>query len=106
MRLLLAATDADGAGRWTWVLRDAASGRALAEHQVVVDPASDEVTAIGNLYDYMLWHVSADRWASDEARILRRVGAWVGDVLLGAAIGPSSDRAGRPPKGRRQPRRG
>jgi hypothetical protein len=86
MGLLLEAADADGAWRWRWVLRDSSTGSILAGHQVVLDPASDEVTAFGNLYGYVRWHVSPDRRSVDEARILHRVGSWAAECLLGAEV--------------------
>jgi tetratricopeptide (TPR) repeat protein len=86
MGLLLEAVDADGAWRWRWVLRDSSTGAILAGHPVALDPASDELTAFGNLYAYVRWHVSPDRRSQDETRILRRVGSWASESLLGVEV--------------------
>jgi hypothetical protein len=86
MGLLLEAVDADGAWQWRWVLRDSSTSAILAGHPVALDPASDELTAFGNLYEYVRWHVSPDRRSEDEARILRRVGSWAAESLLGVEV--------------------
>ena len=88
MGLLLDAVDVDvdGQWRWRWALRDAGTGDTVAEHQVTLDPDSDEVTAFGNLHDYALWHESPDYWRADEVRIMRQAGTWAGRALLGEVI--------------------
>ena len=87
MGLLLQAVDVAGPLRWRWLLTDQQTGTALADHQVDLDPASDEVARFNDLYGYARWHASPDRRAADEARIVAEAGSWVGRVLLGEAVG-------------------
>src|SRR5580698_783281 len=84
--LVLRAVDVASEWRWRWLLSDE-SGRSLADHAVELDRGSDEVAAFGDLYAYVGEHASPDRWDEDEARIVARVGAWAGRVLLGEVIG-------------------
>ena len=87
MGLRLEAVNVTGPWRWRWLLTDEDSGVSLADHQVDLDPASDEVARFGSLYGYARWHASPDRRAADEARIVAEAGAWAGRVLLGEAVG-------------------
>jgi len=85
--LLLAAADVTGPGRWRWELRDAATGQVIAEHRVSLDDAadSDQVTALGDLYEYVRWHADP-LWRDDEPRIVRETGTWASHAVLGDAI--------------------
>ncbi|MGH3278069.1 MAG: CHAT domain-containing protein [Trebonia sp.] len=87
MNLLLAAVDVAGPLRWRWELRDQGTGEVIAQHHVSLDstPDSDQVTAFGDLYDYVRWHADP-LWDDDEPRIIREIGMWARDAVLGEAI--------------------
>ena len=85
--LVLRAVDVAGPLRWRWLLSDAETGAPLADHQVDLDPASDEVARFGDLYGYARSYAAPDRRVADEARIVAEAGAWAGRVLLGEAVG-------------------
>src|SRR6516225_4116610 len=51
--LLLQAVDVAGPLRWRWLLTDEQTGAPLADHQVSLDPATEEVTAFADLYEYV-----------------------------------------------------
>jgi CHAT domain/AAA ATPase domain len=87
VNLLLAAVDVAGPLRWRWELRDEGTGEALAEHHVSLDGQADadQVTAFGDLHDYVRWHADP-LWDDDEPRIVRETGAWARDAVLGEAI--------------------
>ncbi len=87
MRLVLRAVDVAGPYRWRWLLVDERSGVLLADHQVELDPGADETEAFGDLYRLVRWRVDPDRGVSNEAELARRVGAWIGSVVLGERIG-------------------
>ena len=87
MGLLLQAVDAAGPWTWRWLLTDEDSGEPLADHQVDLDPASDEVAAFGDLYGYARSHAAPDRRTASETGITERAGAWAGRVLLGDSVG-------------------
>ena len=87
MGLLLQAVDVAGPLRWRWLLTDEDSGKPLADHQVDLDPGSDEVTAFGDLYEYARQHAAPDRREADAARIVADMGEWAGRVLLGEQVG-------------------
>jgi hypothetical protein len=73
--------------RWRWLLTNAETGVALADHQVELDPGSAELAAFGDLYGYVRSYAAPDRRIADEARIVERAGAWAGRFVLGSAIG-------------------
>jgi hypothetical protein len=83
MGLLLTAVEAGEPLKWRWLLTDEATGELLADHQVDLDPACDEVAALGDLYGYARWRAAPDRRAAEESRIMERAGAWAGRALLG-----------------------
>jgi tetratricopeptide (TPR) repeat protein len=85
--LLLEAVDVAGPWRWRWLLTDERTGNPLADHQVNLDPAADQVRAFGDLYGYARSYAAPDRRAADEARIVSRLGAWAGEALLGERVG-------------------
>jgi hypothetical protein len=59
----------------------------LADHWVKLDPASDEVRALGDLYGYARSYSAPDRRVADETRIVSWLGAWAGRTLLGEKVG-------------------
>jgi CHAT domain len=85
--LLLQAAGFAGPLRWRWLLSDEDSGRSLADHTVDLDPASDDVAALNDLYGYVRWHTEPDRRVPSEAAIVTRTGIWTGRVVLGETIG-------------------
>jgi tetratricopeptide (TPR) repeat protein len=85
--LLLQAVDAAGPWRWRWLLTDTDTGEPLADHEVDLDPASDEVAAFGDLYGYARSHAAPDRRTISETGIVERAGAWAGQALLGESVG-------------------
>jgi tetratricopeptide (TPR) repeat protein len=87
MGLLLAAVDVTGPLRWRWLLRDEESQNPLADHQVRLDPASDEVARFGDLYGYTRSYATMDRRTQDETRFVTEAGAWAGRELLGESVG-------------------
>src|SRR4051812_21134891 len=84
--LNLEITDFVDSSRWRWEL-SAPDGRSLADHQVRLDPGCWQYEAVADLADYLRWHVVPDRRRTDEARILREIGDWLGEHVLGP-IGP------------------
>jgi hypothetical protein len=87
VNLLLAAVDVAGPSRWRWELRDEATGQVIAEHQVSLDGAqdSDHVAALGDLHEYVRWRADP-LWRDDEPRIIREIGIWARQAVLGEAI--------------------
>jgi hypothetical protein len=85
--LVLKAVDVAGPSRWRWLLTDAESGLAVADHQVELDPAASELAAFGDLYEYVRSYAAPDKRAVDEPRIVAETGAWAGSVLLGEPVG-------------------
>jgi hypothetical protein len=85
--LLLQAVDVDGPWRWRWLLTEEETGRPLADHRVDLDPATEQVAALGDLCRYASSHAAPDRRAADEARIVSEAGAWAGRELLGEQVG-------------------
>jgi tetratricopeptide (TPR) repeat protein len=93
--LVLRAVEVGGPLRWRWLLSDAESGAALADHQVDLDPGSAEVARFGDLYGYARAYAAPDRRVADEARIVAEAGAWAGRALLGEPVGAAIVRAAR-----------
>ncbi len=87
MRLVLRAVDVAGPCRWRWLLVDERSGVLLADHRVELDPGAAETDAYGDLYRFLRWWADPDRRVTSEAELVRRVGAWIGSVVLGERIG-------------------
>ncbi|MGH4006995.1 MAG: hypothetical protein ACRDTH_02285 [Pseudonocardiaceae bacterium] len=87
MRLVLRAVDVAGPYRWRWLLVDERSGMLLADHQVKLNPGADETEAFEDLYRFVGWRADPGRWVGSEAELVRRVGAWIGSVVLGERIG-------------------
>ncbi|MGH4017420.1 MAG: hypothetical protein ACRDSL_26550 [Pseudonocardiaceae bacterium] len=85
--LVLRAVEVAGPCRWRWLLIDEGSGVLLADHQVTLDPDAAETEAFGDLYRFLRWRADPDRRVSSEAELVRRVGSWIGSVVLGTRIG-------------------
>lgn len=87
MNLLLAAVDVAGPRQWRWELRDEGTGQVIAEHRVSLDsgPNTDQVAAFGDLHEYVRWHADPV-WRDDEPRLIRKIGIWARDAVLGEAI--------------------
>jgi hypothetical protein len=87
VRLVLRAVDVAGPCRWRWLLIDECSGALLADHAVKLDPSAVETEAFGDLYRVVRRRTDPDNWVSSEAEWVRRVGVWIGLVVLGERIG-------------------
>jgi tetratricopeptide (TPR) repeat protein len=87
MGLLLRATDVAGPLRWRWLLTDADSSVPLADHQVDLESARDEVARFADLSGYLRSYAAPDRQVEDGTRFVADAGAWAGAVLLGDAVG-------------------
>jgi hypothetical protein len=87
VNLLLSAVDIVGPRRWRWELRDEETGEVIAEHQVSLESPADssQVDALGDLYEYVRWHIDP-LWRDDEQRIIREIGTWARDAVLGDAV--------------------
>jgi tetratricopeptide (TPR) repeat protein len=72
-------TDPD---HWRWRLTDA-GGKFLADYLVALDPADAEYAAFLDLEAYLEQHAAPDKWPDDEVRLIREVGAWIGQRVLG-----------------------
>jgi hypothetical protein len=59
----------------------------LADHQVKLDPKGSETEVFGDLYRFLRRRADPDRQVASEAEWVRRVGAWIGSVALGDAVG-------------------
>jgi len=86
MTWVLRTTDVFGPIRWRWLLEDA-GGRAVADHEVDLAPMSVEYEAFCDPDGYLRRNAAPDDWVASEATIVARVGAWIGDQVLGPAIG-------------------
>jgi len=87
MGLLLEAVDVAGPWRWRWLLRDEETGNPVADHQVHLDPVSDEVARFRDLYGYVHSYAAPDRRTEDGKRFVTDAGKWAGRGLLGEAVG-------------------
>ncbi|MBO0802517.1 MAG: CHAT domain-containing protein [Nocardiopsaceae bacterium] len=73
--------------RWRWTLTDADTGAFLADHEVRLDPASEQYEALTGLRQHVSWHAAPDaRYPEDEKRIVAETGDWIGDQVFGNAI--------------------
>jgi tetratricopeptide (TPR) repeat protein len=95
MGLLLTAADINGPLRWRWLLTSEQTGAPLADHQVNLDPESDDVARFRDLYSYAHSYAAPDRRTEDGTRIVAEAGAWAGRALLGAAVTAAIARAAR-----------
>lgn len=86
MALVLRAVDVSGRTRWQWLLVDD-DGRAVADHEVDLDAASVEFEAFCDLDGYLSRNRVPDDRVASEAAIVARVGAWIGERVLGRSVG-------------------
>ncbi|MGH3915202.1 MAG: hypothetical protein ACRDTC_17620 [Pseudonocardiaceae bacterium] len=84
--LTLRAVDVAGPCRWRWLLFDERSGVELADHLVELDPGAAETEAFEDLYRFLRWRADPERRVASEAKLVRRVGEWIGAVVLGERI--------------------
>jgi tetratricopeptide (TPR) repeat protein len=69
------------------VLEDRPSGTPLADHTVALDPASRRVKAFEDLPRYLRWRADPGRRTESETALLAQVGEWIGQRVLGEAVG-------------------
>jgi tetratricopeptide (TPR) repeat protein len=77
---------------WRWVLEDD-SGTFIAEHHVALDRRAPEYEAILSLPDYLYRFAAPDRQRTEERRLLRDVGSWLGANVLGPVAEVVAERA-------------
>ncbi|MEV8437856.1 CHAT domain-containing protein [Actinosynnema sp. NPDC051121] len=82
---MLRATEVQGPTRWRWLLLD--GEHAAADHEVDLDPTSAEYEALADLAGYLRRNAAPDDRVPSEAGIVDRLGAWLGERLLGPRIG-------------------
>lgn len=85
--LELQALDYEGPARWRWRLTGP-GGQFLADHQVSLDTTATEYEAFIDLHGYLRRYAAPDRRAASEAKIVGRVGRWIGEAVLGP-VGPA-----------------
>jgi hypothetical protein len=85
--LLLQAVDVTGPHRWRWLLVDERLGEPLSDHPVDLDPRASETEVFEDLYRFLRWRAAPDRRVASEAKLVGRVGAWIGSVALGEQVG-------------------
>ncbi|WP_346619588.1 AAA family ATPase [Blastococcus montanus] len=61
-------------------------GEPLASHQVVVPEGDYEYGGFVDLYRWLRWEADPDRRVVSEAELTARVGAWMGEHLLGPEV--------------------
>jgi hypothetical protein len=84
--LSLLATDVGDAEHWRWLLQDD-QGNFLADHQVVLDPGDLEYAGFVDLAGFLEERAVPDRRIASEQALVERVGAWIGERVLGRAVG-------------------
>ncbi len=80
--LLLQASDIRDSAHWYWRLQDA-NGAFLADHTVALDPADWRYEALLDLYGYLERRVAPDKRQAEETLLLAKLGAWIGEQVLG-----------------------
>jgi tetratricopeptide (TPR) repeat protein len=77
---------------WRWRLtgRD---GIVRAEHAVALDLTAAEYQALTDLDGWLRWRPAPDRRRSDEARLIRALGEWIGCAVLGPVATALADLA-------------
>ncbi|SFN88966.1 AAA ATPase domain-containing protein [Geodermatophilus obscurus] len=83
--LVLEPVEVAGPSRWRWLLRTE-DGEALASHQVVVPESDYEFGGFTDLYRWLRWQADPQRRVTAEAELTARVGAWIGERLLGPEV--------------------
>jgi hypothetical protein len=84
--MLLSAVEVTGPWSWRWLLTDPDSGAPLADHTVRLDPADAETEAFGDVYRWVRWNADPDRRLASESGLVARIGLFVRDHALGAAV--------------------
>ncbi|MGH8902231.1 MAG: CHAT domain-containing protein [Egibacteraceae bacterium] len=75
--------DYAGPARWRWQLTGP-GGRFLADHEVDLDPTAAEFEAFTDLHAYLgRFAAPGDRRAASETELVDRIGAWIGETVLG-----------------------
>lgn len=82
VQLRLEAQDVVGPDRWRWALTGP-DGRALARHDVRLDPDSPQYEAALDLLGYLRRHAAPDLRETGQEEIVREVGEWLGGEVLG-----------------------
>ena len=80
LRMML--VDYEGQGRWRWILADR-DGKPIADHEVRLDTRCWQYEAFTDMPRYLQWHVAPDRRGRQEMQIVREVGEWIGEHVLG-----------------------
>ncbi|SFN89001.1 hypothetical protein SAMN05660359_00452 [Geodermatophilus obscurus] len=83
--LVLEPVEVDGPTRWQWLLRTE-DGEPLATHQVVVPEGDFEYGGFADLYWWLRWQADPQRRVATEAELTARVGAWIGQHILGSQV--------------------
>jgi hypothetical protein len=81
-QLLLAAVDYTDAAHWRWLLTRP-GGEVVAAHDVRLDEGCWQYEAFGDLQRYLRTFVAPDQQITQEADILRQLGDWTGEHMLG-----------------------
>jgi hypothetical protein len=66
--------------RWHRILTDA-SGKVLAQHEVLLDTTGWQFDAFADLAGYLSWHTAPDERPADESRIVAELGE-VGEAVM------------------------
>src|ERR1700722_3357904 len=72
--------------RWRWLLSEADTGLPLAEFDAVLDRDAFEFAGFADLYRFLRWNTDPGRRVASEATLVERVGAWIGENVLGESI--------------------
>ncbi|WP_062213877.1 AAA family ATPase [Streptomyces sp. NBRC 109706] len=110
-QLRLEVDEVAGPDRWRWVLTrphgNGPGGRVLASHRVRLDRRHPAYEAFTDLPAYLRRHAAPDIRADREAEIVREVGTWIAEEVLGpvapalVAAAPAVVRVVVPPAARR-----
>jgi tetratricopeptide (TPR) repeat protein len=85
-QLCLRVEDFQDAEHWRWLLQDQA-GAFLADHQVTLDPDETEHEGFVDLAGFLRDRAVPDQRLKSEAGLVDRVGGWIGEQVLGEAVG-------------------
>jgi hypothetical protein len=96
MALRLEIAEFTDANHWRWRLTDA-DGNFLDDQPVALDPADPKYLALFDLPAYLRHYAAPDKRDEDERRLLREVGAWIGETVLSSRIGEKILGHGFPP---------
>jgi hypothetical protein len=84
--LHLRAEDVQDTDHWRWRLTDQ-GGAFLADHAVALDPADPEYEGFVDLAGFLRDRAVPDQRVASEQALVDRVGAWIGERVLGEAVG-------------------